>query len=473
MGTSWQANVLTALRGIASNLGGSPTSGFDWKENCLTALESIQANIGGSTGFQELYSDNAVSVPISSGDFLQIALEGVDTRNILVNAWTTVTPTPSATTSMTAQDEASGVTLISSSLQLTKTAGSSILSRLVTTAGAADYVPGVTWTAIGSPGISGNSYTLSGSGWSTTDVALPATGPWTLELYTSASSGAGTVIASQSVAGTKSNCSFILSVVGGGAVDFGWSHNGSSFSAITGSTSIAGVERHVAVTSDGSTVRLFVDGNLEASASQGGDIFASTRPLLLGGEQGSMSYAGTVRDFRFSTECLYTSTFTPADPLPGPTWTTSGYSTSSSSIDAVDVSTLDAVTITAVTPSTTTVRYAWSFDNGVTWEAYNGSAWAAVALADIDTNGMTAAQISSNLAAIQTRMIVTGAVTRLGYGLTTANGYSPTVAATITTSVDTEALAVAGVDYDLRRTDGAIQLRSTGAAFTCNLRVLG
>jgi len=441
-------------------------------------LTVTATSAGEATSLQELHSVDGANVAASSGDWLKVSLPGIDTRACLVNVWETVSPVPSSTTNVTGPDVASGVELVGGALRLTRTAGANILSRLVTVNGAADYVPGVTWTVVGSPSNDGDWYTLGVGDCLTTPLDLPVTGDFTVELWfeTTFASYEATLMSQSVGGGSKTNTSWLLTFTPGGNINFYWSTNGSTLLgpiATSGLTVNDGNAHHVAVTRSGTTLTLWVDGVSCGTATLSGALYDSSRVLTLGGENAGGEWTGKLRQFRLLSECLYSAGFSPANPLAGPTWTGSGYATSSQSIDALDVTSLSAVTLTESHPGSTSVKYAWSFDGGTTWEAYAAGSWSTLALSSIAASGMTSTTISGALSAIETRMQASGAVTHLAYGLTSAGGYTPTVGATITVATASEVLKVAGVDYDLRRSNEALSLRSRGSAFTAQVRVLG
>ena len=441
-------------------------------------LTVTATSAGEATSLQELHSVDGANVAASSGDWLKVSLPGIDTRACLVNVWETVSPVPSIATNVTGPDVASGVELVSGALRLTRTAGANILSRLVTTNGAADYVPGVTWTLGGSPSNDGDWYTLGTSDCLVTSLDLPTTGDFTVEMWflTTFASYEATLMSQSVGGGSKTNTSWLLTFTPGGQVNFYWTTNGSTLLgpiATTGLSVNNGAAHHVAVTRSGTTLTLWVDGVSRGTATLSGALYDSSRVLTLGGENAGGEWTGKLRQFRLSSECLYSAGFSPANPLAGPTWTSSGYATSSQSIDALDVTSLSAVTLTESHPGSTSVKYAWSFDGGTTWEAYAAGSWSTLALSSIAASGMTSSTISGALSAIETRMQASGAVTHLAYGLTSAGGYTPTVSATLTVTTASELLKVAGVDYDLRRANESLSLRSKGSAFTAQVRVLG
>lgn len=97
-------------------------------------------------------------------------------------------------------------------------------------------------------------------------------------------------------------------------VKFFFTQNGSTDVTLTGTTTIStGTWYHVAVSFDGSTVRLFVDGNLEDSASATQIYDASTTIVRLGANASAISggnFSGHIDELRVSNTARYTSGFT-------------------------------------------------------------------------------------------------------------------------------------------------------------------
>ncbi len=60
---------------------------------------------------------------------------------------------------------------------------------------------------------------------------------------------------------------------------------------------------------------------------------------------------------------------------------------------------INSVDVVENQPASTELRYLFSFDDGVTWKSFNGSAWGTQTLSDIETVGMTSAQVESLSAA--------------------------------------------------------------------------
>ena len=431
------------------------------------------------TSLIELHAVDGLSVPVSSGSWAKISLPGIDSRETVVNVWEAVSPTPSYTGTVDTLASASQVEVVNGVVRLAQSGH--ILSRLVTTgtAGNRDAVPGVSWSVAGSPSQDENLYTLgSGDALYTGNLDIPATGDLTIELWFATTHTAyEAVLAGQSVGGgSKTNTSWLLSFTPAGGICFYWSVDGSTIAgplSASGLSSNNGSLHHVAVTRSGDTLTLWFDGVSRASTTFSGTFYNSSRVLTLGGENGSGEWVGTLKQFRLSTVALYSATFSPADPLPGPVWASSGYGVGVWSLEAVDITALTSITATEVKPGTSTARYAFSFDDGVTWEKYVSAAWSSVALSAVAASGMTASQLSSALSAIEIRMLASGAVTRVAYGLTTDGTYSPTALIAVDYTSAQEDLRVAGVHYDLRRGTEALFLRSKGSAFSANVRVMG
>ncbi|MCI0334617.1 MAG: LamG domain-containing protein [Planctomycetes bacterium] len=67
----------------------------------------------------------------------------------------------------------------------------------------------------------------------------------------------------------------------------------------------AGQWYHVAATWDGSTVKIFVNGQLDNSAARTGTIATDTRPVYLGGHSGADYFDGMIYDVRFYNRAIY------------------------------------------------------------------------------------------------------------------------------------------------------------------------
>jgi hypothetical protein len=91
--------------------------------------------------------------------------------------------------------------------------------------------------------------------------------------------------------------------------------SGSAIGNAVGSTAIStGVWYHVAATREGSTMRVFLDGVLDGSATQTGTVQSSTQAFLVGRSafNTTRDFQGWMDEFRFTSGVArYTTSFTP------------------------------------------------------------------------------------------------------------------------------------------------------------------
>ena len=107
-------------------------------------------------------------------------------------------------------------------------------------------------------------------------------------------------------------------------LEFYWAPFNVGASLLTASGLVASQWQHLAVSKDGSTFRLFIDGVLVNSATSAQSISASTTGFLIGtypdfaGSPASNNYNGFLDDFRITLGVArYTANFTPpAAPFP-------------------------------------------------------------------------------------------------------------------------------------------------------------
>jgi hypothetical protein len=89
----------------------------------------------------------------------------------------------------------------------------------------------------------------------------------------------------------------------------GYIRNGSDIEAAAGPALPVGVWTHIAVTYDGATIRLYVNGVLRSSQASAGSIAASTAPLRIGGNTvfsspGTEYFAGLIDEVRVYNRAL-------------------------------------------------------------------------------------------------------------------------------------------------------------------------
>lgn len=90
--------------------------------------------------------------------------------------------------------------------------------------------------------------------------------------------------------------------------------SGSPVVVLVGTTvMVTGVYYHVAVVKDGNDWRLYVDGVLEASATQSAPAGTNTQPLKIGrdGFNTGRMFKGHIDDYRFTRAARYSANFTP------------------------------------------------------------------------------------------------------------------------------------------------------------------
>lgn len=139
-----------------------------------------------------------------------------------------------------------------------------------------------------------------------------------------------------SVDGGTTNSGWLLSVTSDGKLKLGWGNNGSWVQVAISSGAIGtGAWVHVAACRSGSTVRLFINGTEDGSATYSSDITVAKSYFYVGSYNRSdtpfpagNTWYGYLQDIRLKKgEALYTSGFTPPGKL-------AGYSLSGTVLDA-------------------------------------------------------------------------------------------------------------------------------------------
>lgn len=444
---------------------------------------SVSGSSGGST--TSLYSASGISLTTTEWHRAQV-VGSTDALQTVTNVY----QSSSVSSTYDASELVSDTALLTrnSRVEMDPDVGDTYVSRIVATATASllDYCP-IQWSvAEGSISASGAELVFNGSTCITSSdsrltTLITGTGDWTIEGWIQGTPG-NSVFGSQAIANAASNSAWaiIFGATTPNKLELYLSTSGSAWTSaplLTSTTSVNdGVRRHFAIVRNGGTMRLYISGVQEASAAYAGSIFASTRVWSWGGFSDLTGNCTVNAHTRVSDSCLYPSGtgFTPADPLVGPTWPSIGYGYSSLALSASELANLAAITLTETTPNGATVRYALSFDNGATFETYNGSAWSAIAIADIPASGMTGANIQTYLAQIETEAQAGGAVSRVAYGMTSVGGYAPTVDPSVGVDSTLYTALIPGTDFIRRVSGGAVLLQAVGSTkSSCFIRIFG
>ncbi|MEI7608952.1 MAG: LamG domain-containing protein [Rhodospirillaceae bacterium] len=209
---------------------------------------------------------------------------------------------------------------------------------------------------------------------------------------------------------TATGISFCVADYGSGVFRlYAYSNNGYLISHAGLTPFNAGTWTHIAMVRSGSTLSLAVGGvwSGTTTTSQNFSDGGCSINCNTSGTGGAM--LGTLDEFRVSKTARYTPgvNFTP--PAAAFTVSTASYAarpyyvatTAASQISLAAFDAIYSATVTATQPANTALRFLVSFDGRTTWKSNtSGSSWLSVALsaANIDSSGMTAAQLQTALA---------------------------------------------------------------------------
>lgn len=166
---------------------------------------------------------------------------------------------------------------------------------------------------------------------------------------------------------------------------------------VSGATVLAtGVWTHVALIRSGSTLRLFLNGVQDGEAATSVNLTKQSLVKVGGGDPDTgRSLNGYMDELRISKGVArWTANFTPPAAAYGvPTYpTTQPYYITTAAASQINTSTwsdINSITTTQTTPASTDIKYLVSFDNRLTWKAWNGAAWIASSLANLQIDGMS------------------------------------------------------------------------------------
>lgn len=154
---------------------------------------------------------------------------------------------------------------------------------------------------------------------------------------------------------------------------------------------------HIAVVRQGTAIKLYVDGALDASGTV---TYTYTQgDILIGGNPTDRFFTGYLDALALSKGIArYTAAFTPPSAeytyinyaSYGTAWYT--YTGAGIMAQALTIATLQSMTFTTSIPTGCSILCLYTTDGGSTWKNHSGST---VALADIDVSGSTPAQMST------------------------------------------------------------------------------
>jgi Tol biopolymer transport system component len=153
--------------------------------------------------------------------------------------------------------------------------------------------------------------------------SLDFTGPFTLEAWvkTNRPSAAQGIIERYGI-GPASNGGYALRFYSGGKLRFYTLKNGAEGDWVTSNTALTvGVWHHVAAVFDGSQLRLYVNGILDASKASTFAPTSGTNNLMIGqsGIHSTYRFNGSIDEVRVTARAVYTQNFIPQSSLmPGP-----------------------------------------------------------------------------------------------------------------------------------------------------------
>lgn len=151
---------------------------------------------------------------------------------------------------------------------------------------------------------------------------------------------------------------------------------------------------HLAVTYNGSTLRLFVDGTESASVSSSIEMADTAHPIILGGLAGSQQAGGAPAVLSAQIDELRISNSVRASLQSTPFSIGAETVRPTSAVRLSGVKSWDEF-IVSETPNGGAITYRLSDDEGVTWKYWNGSAWA---ISSGTAQANTAAEVGARIA---------------------------------------------------------------------------
>ncbi len=132
-------------------------------------------------------------------------------------------------------------------------------------------------------------------------VQRNGTQPFTVEAWVKPTGGAWLAAVSKFVH-TSSNEGYSLEIFSDNKVSLLYGNNWSDWNATTSTTALTpGVWSHIAATYDGSTVKIYINGNLSQSAAWANGVTDSGTPLLIGARNGTTFFSGQIDEVRVWT----------------------------------------------------------------------------------------------------------------------------------------------------------------------------
>ncbi|MFA7405112.1 MAG: LamG domain-containing protein, partial [Pelobacteraceae bacterium] len=165
---------------------------------------------------------------------------------------------------------------------------------------------GYTWVASGAFADNRNGLDFDGSNdyvdcGNNASVQRNGTQPFTVEAWVKPTGGVWVAAVSKFVH-TSSNEGYSLEIFSDNKVSLLYGNNWSDWNATTSDTALtSGVWSHIAATYDGSTVNIYVNGNLSQSANWTGGVTDSGTPLLIGSRSGTTFFSGQIDEVRVWT----------------------------------------------------------------------------------------------------------------------------------------------------------------------------
>ena len=129
-------------------------------------------------------------------------------------------------------------------------------------------------------------------------VQRNGTQPFTVEAWVKPTGGAWVAVVSKFVH-TSSNEGYSLEIFSDNKVSLLYGNNWSDWNATTSDTALtSGVWSHIAATYDGTTAKIYINGNLSQSATWTNGVTDSGTPLLIGSRSGTTFYGGQIDEVR-------------------------------------------------------------------------------------------------------------------------------------------------------------------------------